>query len=126
MKKSRYIAMVRSERERLSSDVEIDETLVGGVEHGGKRGRGTAKSIVVVAVEILKPKGFGRLRMRHIPDASGANLLPFVCDAVAPGSRVHTDGWGGYNDLPSAPEDCAVFIRRSCSRLHARRAVLIC
>ena len=92
------VAMVRSER--LSGDVEIDETLVGGVEHGGKRGRGAAKSIVVIAVEILKPKGFGRLRMRHIPDASGANLLPFVCDAVAPGSMVHTDGWGGYNDLP--------------------------
>ena len=94
------VAMVRSERERLSGDVEIDETLVGGVEHGGKRGRGTAKPIVVIAVEILDPKGFGRIRMRHIPDASGANLLPFVCDAVALGSRVHTDGWGGYNDLP--------------------------
>ena len=93
------VAMVRSERAHLSGDVEVDETLVGGVEHGGKRGRGTSKSIVAIAVEILKPKGFGRLRMRHVPDASGARLLPFVCDVVAPGSTVHTDGWGGYNDL---------------------------
>ena len=94
------VAMVRSERERLLGDVEVDETLVGGVEHGGKRGRGTSKAIVVIAVEVIEPTGFGRLRMRHVPDASGASLLPFVCDVVAPGSTIRTDGWGGYNDLP--------------------------
>ena len=63
------IAMVRSERERLSGIVEIDESLMGGVEHGGKRGRGTDKAIVVIAVELKEPKGFGRIRMRRIPDA---------------------------------------------------------
>jgi transposase-like protein len=94
------VAMVRAERSPLSGNVEVDETLVGGVEHGGKRGRGTSRSVVVIAVEVLYPKGFGRVRMRHVPDASGANLLPFVCDVVAPASTVCTDGWGGYNDLP--------------------------
>lgn len=94
------VAMVRSERERLFGNVEVDETLVGGVEHGGKRGRGTSKNIVVIAVEVKDPKGFGRVRMRHIPDASGASLLPFVCDVVTSGALVSTDGWGGYNDLP--------------------------
>jgi len=63
----------------LSRDVEVDETLIGGVEKGGKRGRGTSKSIVVIAVEVLQPKGFGRLQMRHVADASGASLVPFVC-----------------------------------------------
>lgn len=94
------VAMVRAERERLSGEVEIDETLVGGVEKGGKRGRGTSKCIVVIAVEVRQPKGFGRVRMRHVPDASGVSLLPFVCDVVVPGAVVLTDGWGGYNDLP--------------------------
>jgi hypothetical protein len=86
--------MVRSERERLCGAVEVDETLVGGVGRGGKRGRGSSKSVVVIAVEVLEPKGFGRLRMRCIPDASGDHLVPFVCDIVAPGSTVRTDGWG--------------------------------
>ena len=95
------VAMVRAERGQLSGHVEVDETLVGGVEKGGKRGRGTSKCIVVIAVEVKDPKGFGRVRMRHIPDASGVNLLPFVCDAVVPGAVILTDGWGGYNDLPS-------------------------
>jgi len=94
------VAMVRAERERLSGDVEVDETLVGGVKQGGKRGRGTSKCVVVIAVEVRQPKGFGRVRMRHVPDASGASLLPFVCDAVVPGATILTDGWGGYNDLP--------------------------
>lgn len=93
------VAMVNIDRNQLSGDVEVDETFVGGEEHGGKRGRGNTKSIVVIAVEIRQPKGFGRVRMRHIPDASGESLLPFVHEVVAPGSVVRTDGWSGYNGL---------------------------
>lgn len=94
------VAMVRAERTRLAGEVEVDEAYVGGVEHGGRRGRGTTKCIVVIAVEIKQPKGFGRVRMRHVPDVSAASLLPFVREAVAPGTCVFTDGWGGYNGLP--------------------------
>ena len=93
------VAMVRAERELLSGDVEVDETLVGGVEKDGKRGRGASKNIVVIAVEVKQPKGFGRVRMRHVPDASEISLIPFVCDVVMPWATVLTDGWKGYNDL---------------------------
>lgn len=93
------IAMVRSERKKLSGTVEIDETLVGGIEHGGKRGRGTSKAVVVVAIELKEPKGFGRVRMQYIPDASGESLIPFTCKTVELGTTVQTDGWGGYNQL---------------------------
>jgi transposase-like protein len=94
------VAMVRAERKRLCGEVEVDETLVGGVKRGGKRGRGADKEVVVIAVETLQPKGFGRVRLCRIPDASGDHLVPFVCDVVSPGSEVHTDGWKGYNALP--------------------------
>lgn len=94
------VAMVRSERAPLSGDVEVDETFVGGVEHGGKRGRGAKKCIVVIALEVKQPKGFGRVRLRHVPNAAAPSLVPFVCDVVAPGSVVLTDGWNGYNPLP--------------------------
>lgn len=90
--------MVRAER--LSGQVEVDETVLGGVEHGGKRGRGSRQNIVVIAVEVKEPKGFGRVRMRHVPDASAAGLRPFVCDVGAPGALVGTDGWGADNVLP--------------------------
>lgn len=93
------VSMVRSERGRLVGGVEVDETLIGGVKQGGKRGRGSSKSIVVIAVEVKEPKGFGRVRMRHVPDASAANLLPFICDVVDRSATVMTDGWKGYNGL---------------------------
>ena len=93
------ISMVRSERERLTGGVEVDETLVGGVTQGGKRGRGSSKSIVAIAIEVKEPKGFGRVRMRHIPDASSENLQPFICYVVDRSVTVRTDGWKGYNSL---------------------------
>ena len=93
------VAMVNNERSQLSGIVEVDESFVGGETHGGKRGRGTGKSIVVIAVEIKQPKGFDRVRMRHIPDSSGDSLVPFICDMIAPGSVVRTDGWKGYNSV---------------------------
>lgn len=93
-------AMVRPGRDRLSGFVEIDETYVGG-EEKGTHGRETyRKAIVVIGVEMHFPKGFGRIRMRRVPDVSAASLTPFVCAAVESGSTVHTDGWNGYNDLP--------------------------
>lgn len=93
-------AMVRPQREPLCGNVEVDETMIGGKDHGGKRGRGAGKkSIVVIALEILEPIGFGRVRMQHIPDASEESLIPFVYNCVAPGTTVTTDGWKGYNEL---------------------------
>ena len=92
--------MVRPDRDRLSGRVEVDETLVGGEEHAGQRGRGAGrKALVAVAVEVLSPKGFGRVRMRCVPDASGASWVPFVGDAVASGATIMTDGWSGYHEL---------------------------
>jgi len=96
------VAMVNSERTKLSGTVEVDETLIGGEEHDGKRGRGTDKSIVVIAVEIPDGKGFGRTRMRHIPDASGDSLIPFIQDNISTGSKLVTDGWKGYSKVVDA------------------------
>lgn len=92
-------AMVRPGREKLSGTVEVDETFIGG-ERPGKRGRGTEnKALVAIAVEDKGEFGFGRIRLRQIPDASGKSLLSFVHDHIELGSFVRTDGWTGYNQL---------------------------
>ena len=92
-------AMVRPGRDRLNGDVEVDETFVGGARPGPP-GRGAAgKTLVCVAVEVLSPKGFGRVRLGVIPDASAKSLHAFVADHVEPGSIILTDGWRGYRGL---------------------------
>jgi len=92
-------AMVRPHRDRLSGRVEVDESYVGGKEQGVHGRQTETKAIVAIAVEVHEPKGFGRARLRRLPDVSGASLVPFVCEVVEPGSKVHTDGWAGYDGL---------------------------
>jgi transposase-like protein len=88
-------AMVRPGRDRLCGCVEVDETFYGGEEQG-VRGRQTEnKSLIVIAAQ-ENGAGVGRIRMRRIPDASAENLMPFIQEAIAVGSVVHTDGWLGY------------------------------
>jgi len=48
------VAMVDVERNQLSGNIEVDETLIGGVKRGGKRGRGAVKSIG--SVEFRRPE----------------------------------------------------------------------
>ena len=91
-------AMVRPDRDRLSGWVEVDETLVGGLEEGVS-GRQTARKAWVVIAAQADGAGIGRIRMRMIRDCSAANLHLFVEDSIEPGSVIHTDGWQGYSGL---------------------------
>ena len=88
-------AKVRLDRERLEGTVEVDETYVGGSEEGVRGRQLVSKCVVLVAVE---PDGdrMGRIRLRHVADASGRSLGGFIRDCVDQGSTVHTVGWRGY------------------------------
>jgi transposase-like protein len=91
-------SMVRPGRDRLSGCVEVDETYWGREEQG-VRGRQTeSKALIVIAAQ-EDGSGIGRIRMRRIPDASAESLMPFIEEAIEPGSLVHTDGWIGYLPL---------------------------
>src|SRR6266567_2872898 len=91
-------AMVRPGRDRLSGRVEVDETYWGSEEEN-VRGRQTGNKALIVIAAQEDGDGIGRIRMRHIPDASAESLLPFIEEAIEPGSVVHTDGWVGYDFL---------------------------
>jgi transposase-like protein len=91
-------AMVRPGRERLSGNIKVDETYLGGLEEG-VHGRETFKKALVVIAAQEDGNGIGRIRMRRVPDASAESLLPFVESTVELGSRIHTDGWSGYAGL---------------------------
>ena len=93
-------AMVRPERDKLSGEVEVDETYIGGKEIGqGKQGRGAeTKTLVIIATECIG-KQIGRVRFRCIPDASEQHLMQFIEENIEQGSTILTDGWTGYGFL---------------------------
>ena len=93
-------AMVRPDRDHLDGLIEADETYVGGVEPGVCGRKTQKKSIIAIAVELREPKGFGRVRLRKVPNVTDATLTGFVRDVVRPGCRIRTDAWKGYNSLP--------------------------
>ena len=97
-------AMVRPGREQLKGLVEVDEAYLAITDRQnpispvGRKSK-TTKVQVVIAVETLQPKGFGRIRLRRIANDSAACVIPFVQDVVEPGAQVHTDGSAAYLSL---------------------------
>ena len=55
--------------------------------------------LVGVAVELHQPRGYGRVRMGILADASAASLHPFVTANVEPGATIITDAWQGYRGI---------------------------
>jgi transposase-like protein len=91
-------AMVRPNQDMIGgpgATVEIDETFIGGIKGikaGGRSPHG--KAIVAIAVE-----SNGRVRLARLPNTTRETLTEFVLSNVERGSEVHTDAWGGYNDV---------------------------
>lgn len=71
---------------------------MGGPEED-VHGRQTENKVILAVAAEIRGKAIGRIRLRRVPDVSGESLLPFICDVVAPGSIVRTDGWAGYAGL---------------------------
>jgi transposase-like protein len=95
-------AMVRPTREPLKGLVELDETYLAITDREAPRTRGknqTNQVFVVLAVEILEPRGFGRIRLRRLPNDTESSVIPFVQDSIQPGARVRTDGSAAYRSL---------------------------
>lgn len=89
-------AMIRPGREQLSDDVEVDETLIGGVTPGKHERQ--AKNIVIIAAEI-RGKGIGRVRLAKLPNDDSGSIVGFVKKTVAKGSLIVSDGAWAYSAL---------------------------
>ena len=97
-------AMVRPERDLLCGEVEIDETYLALTDRQKPlsavgRKSNTSKVLVAIAVEILQPKGFGRIRIQQIEAGNEAHLLPFVKETVVAGAIIRSDGSPAYRNL---------------------------
>lgn len=62
----------------LVGKVEVDETIVGGVRHGGKRGRG-AEGKILVGVAVEAPStNIGRIRLHILKNCEAKTLKSFI------------------------------------------------
>ena len=105
--------MVHAGRERLSGTVEVDEVFLGGVKPG-KRGRGAlGKVLVLIAVEDKGKKGFGRIRIEIIPNASATTLRAAIKNMVELGSKIRTEQWRGYTPVALEGYEHVVIERQS-------------
>lgn len=55
--------------------------------------------LVVIGVEMLHPKGFGRIRIQQIDRGDYENLMPFIRASVRSGAVIHSDGSPSYKNL---------------------------
>jgi transposase-like protein len=81
----------------LSGDVECDELYIGGkprVKGISKRGRGTSKTPVFVAVQ----RG-GNIHRRVVADVTGRTLKAAIRECVDPRSRILTDEHTAYKGI---------------------------
>lgn len=104
------IAMKRPgrDKDRLSGEIEVDESYLGGPAPGGKRGRGAeGKVIIAIAAErigVNRKSGrwkLGRCRVEVIPNTTSETLQDFVERNCEPGSVIYTDGLNSYVGLDS-------------------------
>jgi transposase-like protein len=102
-------AMVRPGRDRLSGNVEVDETYLGGLEEGLRGRQIENKALIAIAAQ-FEGKKIGRIRMKRILDASAESLQTFIQESIEPGSIIHTDGWTGYAGLEGIGYDHNVIV----------------
>ena len=90
------LAMQNGTMEKLSGEVEIDETYFGPKKvPGSKPGRGASrKTPIVGAVE----RG-GRITVMVTDNVSQKALTPFATSNISATATVYTDEWSGYGKL---------------------------
>jgi hypothetical protein len=97
--KIRHAMGARDATHRADGIVEMDEAFFGAAAEGGKRGRGTEKTAVMVSVSLTADGKPRFARMRVVDAVNGAVALSFAESAVAKGSEIRTDGLNIYPAL---------------------------
>lgn len=97
------LAMQNGTLEKLSGEVEADETYIGGkvrnmhVDRKRKRGRGTGGVGKAIVMGLLERKG--KIKLKHIINAKRSTVQGEIRQHVAPGSYIFTDALPSYNGL---------------------------
>ncbi len=89
----------RDEKYLLSGIVELDDGYVGGPSHNGKRGRGTDKAKIVVAVSKTANSAPLFARMKVVDNVQGKTLQEIIDQYFVAKTKVECDGYKSYLNL---------------------------
>jgi len=95
IRKRIFILTIKNNQEKISDEVEIDESYFEAKRVRGKRGRGAKGKIPVFG--ILKRNG--EVHTTIVKNCSKKSLLPILKGKVLEGTRVYSDGWTPYDGL---------------------------
>ena len=93
--KLRHAMRQRDAAYQLAGTVEVDESYYGGKRRGGKRGRGSGKTPVLITSENRGGKpGFAQIRV--LTGVGEEQVGPALVQAIRAGSTLRTDGLPSY------------------------------
>jgi len=81
--------------EKLSGEIELDESYFGARRVRGKRGRGAKGKTVVFG--LLKRNG--KVYTHIVSKVNRENLLPIIKGKILEDTTIYTDGWKSYDGL---------------------------
>jgi transposase-like protein len=86
----------RDEEYQLSGIVELDDTYFGKPKKGGKRGRGTKKIKVIVAVSKTEDGKPRYIKMKVVSNLKSTTIGKFASQNIVEGSKIETDAYHSY------------------------------
>lgn len=96
LKRIRSAMGERDKQHFLAGIIEFDDTYIGGPEAGSKRGRGTTKSKVFVALSLTEKGCPKYLKMGVTENLKQKSVKNFATQSFSEGSTVLSDGYRSY------------------------------
>lgn len=90
---------IRDGKYLLAGIVELDDAFFGAPTEGGKRGRGTDKTKVLVGLSLNEKGNPLYVKMKVIPDVKSVTLVNFANDNIEDGSIISSDAYNSYQAL---------------------------
>ena len=99
----------RDQNYMLEGIIEMDEAYLGAPRRGKKRGRGTERRKMAVAVSKDEKEHPLFLRLQMIPNIKRETLQSVINNHVKPGSSVECDGYRSYPGLENVSVDASKY-----------------
>ena len=96
LKRIRIAMGQRDQKYLLSGIAELDDFYFGGPDAGGKRGRGTGKLKIMIALSKSKAGKPLFVKMQVVDDLKGTTVGAFAHSSIAVGSTIQSDAYSSY------------------------------